>query len=148
MRLTALLAASVLALSTLSARADGNVVVLEIKGGIGVATAEYILSGIEHAETSAATLIIIDMDTPGGLMAPMRDIVQAILGSSVPVATYVTPAGARADSAGTYILLASHVAVMTPTPGIVASRWLASLERCHAVSSFSSSAIRSATARN
>lgn len=115
MRLTALLAASVLAITAVSARADGNVVVLEIKGGIGVATAEYILSGIEHAETSAATLIIIDMDTPGGLMAPMRDIVQAILGSSVPVATYVTPAGARADSAGTYILLASHIAVMTPT---------------------------------
>ena len=115
MRLTALLAASVLAISATSARADGNVVVLEIKGGIGVATAEYILSGIEHAGASGAELIIIEMDTPGGLMAPMRDIVQAILGSSVPVATYVTPAGARADSAGTYILLASHIAVMTPT---------------------------------
>ena len=115
MRLTAILAIFVLAISAASARADGNVVVLEIKGGIGVATAEYILSGIEHAEASGAELIIIEMDTPGGLMAPMRDIVQAILGSSVPVATYVTPAGARADSAGTYILLASHVAAMSPT---------------------------------
>jgi len=115
MRLKALLAASVLLVSAIAARADGTVVVLEIKGGIGVATAEYILSGIEHAESSAAELIIINMDTPGGLMAPMRDIVQAILGSSVPVATYVTPAGARADSAGTYILLASHIAAMTPT---------------------------------
>jgi membrane-bound serine protease (ClpP class) len=115
MRLIAFLAAAVLLVSAISARADGNVVVLDIKGGIGVATAEYILSGIEHAETSGAELIIIDMDTPGGLMAPMRDIVQAILGSSVPVATYVTPAGARADSAGTYILLASHIAAMTPT---------------------------------
>ncbi len=115
MRLKALLAASVLLVSAIAARADGTVVVLEIKGGIGVATAEYILSGIEHAESSGAELIIIDMDTPGGLMAPMRDIVQAILGSSVPVATYVTPAGARADSAGTYILLASHIAAMTPT---------------------------------
>jgi len=115
MRLKALLAASVLLVSASAARADGTVVVLEIKGGIGVATAEYILSGIEHAESSAAELIIINMDTPGGLMAPMRDIVQAILGSSVPVATYVTPAGARADSAGTYILLASHIAAMTPT---------------------------------
>ena len=115
MRLTALLAASVLAITAVSARADGNVVVLEIKGGIRVATAEYTLSGIEHADASAATPIIIDMYPPGGLMAPMRDIVQAILGSSVPVATYVTPAGARADSAGTYILLASHIAVMTPT---------------------------------
>ena len=115
MSLRAFLVALILVFSAVSAQADGNVVVLNIKGGIGVATAEYILSGIEHAETSGAELIIIDMDTPGGLMAPMRDIVQAILGSSVPVATYVTPAGARADSAGTYILLASHVAVMTPT---------------------------------
>ena len=115
MRLRAFLVALILVFSAVSAQADGHVVVLDIKGGIGVATAEYILSGIEHAETSGAELIIINMDTPGGLMAPMRDIVQAILGSSVPVATYVTPAGARADSAGTYILLASHVAVMTPT---------------------------------
>jgi len=55
------------------------------------------------------------MDTPGGLVKPMRDMVQDILGSSVPVATYVSPAGARADSAGTYILLASHIAAMAPT---------------------------------
>ena len=115
MRLIAFLAASILAVSPVSARADGNVVILDIKGGIGVATAEYILSGIEYAETSGAELIIINMDTPGGLMAPMRDIVQAVLGSGVPIATYVTPAGARADSAGTYILLASHIAAMTPT---------------------------------
>jgi membrane-bound serine protease (ClpP class) len=93
----------------------GNVVVLDINGGIGVATADYILSGMEHAESTNAELIVIRIDTPGGLMAPMRDIVQAILGSKIPVATYVTPAGARADSAGTYILLASHLAAMTPT---------------------------------
>ena len=97
------------------AHAEGKVIVLEIKGGIGVATAEYVISGIEYAEASGAELVIIDMDTPGGLMAPMRDIIQAILGSSVPVASYVTPEGARADSAGTYILLASHVAAMAPT---------------------------------
>ena len=97
------------------AHAEGKVIVLEIKGGIGVATADYVISGIEHAEEAGAELVIIDMDTPGGLMAPMRDIIQAILGSSVPVASYVTPDGARADSAGTYILLASHVAAMAPT---------------------------------
>ena len=115
MKRIALFAAFILAISTVAARADTNVVVLNIKGAIGVATADYVLSGIEHAETSNADLIIIEMDTPGGLMAPMRDIVQAILGSSVPVTTYVTPAGARADSAGTYILLASHIAAMSPT---------------------------------
>ncbi len=98
-----------------SSAAAQTVVVLEIKGGIGVATAEYLASGIRHAEEQNADLVIIDMDTPGGLVKPMRDMVQDILGSSVPVATYVSPAGARADSAGTYILLASHIAAMAPT---------------------------------
>jgi len=98
-----------------AAHADGKVVVVELKGALGVATADYVISGIEHAEATGAELVIIDMDTPGGLMAPMRDIIQAILNSSVPVATYVTPEGARADSAGTYILLASHIAAMAPT---------------------------------
>lgn len=115
MKSIATLAALLLISFGAKVNAEGQVVVLEIKGGIGVATADYIISGIEHAEESAAGLIIIDMDTPGGLMAPMRDIIQAILGSSVPVATYVTPDGARADSAGTYILLASHIAAMAPT---------------------------------
>jgi len=98
-----------------SASAATQVVELDIKDGIGVATAEYLISGIEHAEETSAELVIINMDTPGGLMKPMRDMVQHILASSVPVVTYVTPAGARADSAGTYILLASHIAAMTPT---------------------------------
>src|SRR5210317_1648232 len=92
-----------------------TVVVLEIEGGIGVATADYLASGIRHAEEQNADLVIIDIDTPGGLVKPMRDMVQDILGSSVPVDTYVSPAGARADSAGTYILLASHIAAMAPT---------------------------------
>jgi membrane-bound serine protease (ClpP class) len=78
-------------------------------------TADYLSSGIEHAEDIGAELIVITMDTPGGLMKPMREIVQGILASTVPVAAYVTPAGARADSAGTYILLACHIAAMTPT---------------------------------
>ena len=95
--------------------ADSKVVVLEIDGGIGVATAEYLQHGIRHAAEQGAELVIIDMDTPGGLMSPTRDIIQEILNSSVPVATFVTPAGARADSAGTYISLASHVAAMAPT---------------------------------
>ena len=115
MRLIASFVVCILAFASISVRADGSVVALDVKGAIGVAKAEYVLSGIEHAESINAELIIIAIDTPGGLMAPMRDIVQAILGSDVPVAVYVTPAGARADSAGTYILLASHIAAMTPT---------------------------------
>ncbi len=98
-----------------SAAQAANIIELEVKDGIGVATAEYVLSGIRYAEETGAELVIINIDTPGGLVKPMRDIVQGILGSTVPVATYVTPAGARADSAGTYILLASHIAAMTPT---------------------------------
>ena len=97
------------------AQADGTAVELDMRGAIGVATAEFIISGIEEAENRDATLIIIRMDTPGGLVNSMRDIITAILGSDVPVATYVSPAGARADSAGTYILLASHIAAMAPT---------------------------------
>ncbi|MFZ9052154.1 MAG: NfeD family protein [Woeseiaceae bacterium] len=115
MRILTGIAALFFALAPCLARAEGNVVVLAIDDGIGVATAEYIISGIEHAEATNAELIVIEMDTPGGLMAPMDDIVKAILGSKVPVATYVTPAGARAASAGTYILLASHIAAMAPT---------------------------------
>ena len=92
-----------------------TVVELEIEGGIGVATADYVHSGIEHAVDIGADLVLINIDTPGGLMKPMREIVQDILNSTVPIAVYVTPAGARADSAGTYILLSAHIAAMTPT---------------------------------
>ena len=115
MKSIAVFAALILGFLAGAAHADGKVVVLELRGALGVATADYIISGIEHAEATGAELVIIDMDTPGGLMAPMRDIIQAILNSSVPVATYVAPEGARADSAGTYILLASHIAAMAPT---------------------------------
>lgn len=97
------------------ARADGLILELDLDGPLGVATAEYLTSGIQDANERNATLVIIRMDTPGGLVEPMRDIVSAILASNVPVATYVAPGGARADSAGTYILLASHVAAMAPT---------------------------------
>jgi membrane-bound serine protease (ClpP class) len=100
---------------SLPSLANGVAVQLELDGPLGVATAEYIIDGIDQANSRNASLIIIRMDTPGGLMEPMRDIIQAILNSAVPVVTYVSPGGARADSAGTYILLASHVAAMAPT---------------------------------
>ena len=112
--LRTLLAILVLGVAPLS-HADGTAVILDLEGAIGVATAEYIIGGIEDAEEQGATLVVIRMDTPGGLVNSMRDIVTAILGSDVPVATYVSPNGARADSAGTYILLASHIAAMAPT---------------------------------
>jgi len=94
---------------------SGVAIQLQLDGALGVATAEYIIDGIESANERNANLVIIRMDTPGGLMEPMRDIIQAILNSDVPVVTYVSPGGARADSAGTYILLASHIAAMAPT---------------------------------
>jgi len=112
--LPGLLAVVALVLAS-AARADSDVILLDLEGALGVATAEYIIGGIDSANERNADLVIIRMDTPGGLVEPMRDIVQAILGSDVPVATYVSPGGARADSAGTYILLASHIAAMAPT---------------------------------
>jgi membrane-bound serine protease (ClpP class) len=117
----ALIAASCAFLAFNAGAADNRVVVLDVTGGIGVATAEYILSGLDYAEAQQAELVILAIDTPGGLVNATRDIIQGILASSVPVATYVSPAGARAASAGTYILLASHVAAMAPTTSIGAA---------------------------
>lgn len=109
------------ALFVLMAAEAQTVVQLKIDGGIGAATAEYVIAGIEHAEEQNADLVLIQMDTPGGLMGAMRDIITKILNSSVPVATYVHPAGARADSAGTFILMASHIAAMSPTTHVGAA---------------------------
>lgn len=92
----------------------GPVYVIPLKGAIGPASAGFVLRGMERARQGNAQLVVLEMDTPGGLDLSMREIIQAILASPVPVASYVFPGGARAASAGTYILYASHIAAMAP----------------------------------
>jgi membrane-bound serine protease (ClpP class) len=91
-----------------------HAVVLEIDGAIGPATAGYVSQAIATVDANDTGIIIIRMDTPGGLDSSMRDIIRAILASPVPVAAYVAPSGARAASAGTYIVYASSIAAMAP----------------------------------
>jgi membrane-bound serine protease (ClpP class) len=105
----------------IDSQAGQRALLLDVEGPIGPATRDFITRSIDKAAETRATLLVIRLDTPGGLDASTRDIVKAICASPVPVATFVAPEGARAASAGTYILYASHVAAMSPATNVGAA---------------------------
>ena len=103
-----------LAAGLLHGQARDKAVLLSVDDAIGPAITDYIERGLDKANDAGAEIVIIRLDTPGGLDLAMRSIIQAIIASPVPVAIHVAPSGARAASAGTYMMYAAHVAAMAP----------------------------------
>ncbi|MEX2352863.1 MAG: nodulation protein NfeD, partial [Gammaproteobacteria bacterium] len=110
----ALLSSLLITSVTTAQEIQRTAVILKVSDAIGPATSDYIEKGLREAFSRQAELVIIELDTPGGLDVAMRDIIRNILGSPVPVVMYVSPSGARAASAGTYMLYASHISAMAP----------------------------------
>lgn len=102
------------ALAAPPATAPGATVVFNVKGAIGVATGDFVAKALARAKSENAGVAVMRLDTPGGLLESTREVIQAILASPVPVVVYVAPSGARAASAGTYMVYAAHVAAMAP----------------------------------
>lgn len=111
-----LLAGLTLAFAARSQRSSspGPVVLIDIKGAIGFVSVGFLTKALEKAETQNASALIVRLDTPGGLVFSTREMISVMLGSRVPVVVYVAPSGARAASAGTFLIYGSHVAAMAP----------------------------------
>ncbi len=108
-------------LKPLSTETHRQVWVLKLSGGIGPASSDFVIRSLEKAIAANAQLLVIELDTPGGLDTSMRELIKQIIASPIPIATFVYPSGSRAASAGTYILYASHIAAMAPATNLGAA---------------------------